>query len=140
MKESRGWKRKKRKIKNNDKGRIYQILDYIFKEYDKDFRKTFQFAEFEDFMALNEILQEIKETNKKFIKISYVKKQFKISNSAIRYLRNIYVESNGYDMSLKCNLVSISLALLAIMASMLLSYITDYVENYVVSIILYFQR
>ncbi len=115
-------------------------MDYIFKEYDKDFRKTFQFAEFEDFMALNEILQEIKETNKKFIKISYVKKQFKISNSAIRYLRNIYVESNGYDMSLKCNLVSISLALLAIMASMLLSYITDYVENYVVSIILYFQR
>ena len=41
-------------------------MDYIFKEYDKDFRKTFQFAEFEDFMALNEILQEIKETNKTF--------------------------------------------------------------------------
>ena len=53
----------KKKKTSNDRGRTYPILDQIFIEYDKDFRKTFLFSEFQDNLALKEVLQELKETN-----------------------------------------------------------------------------
>ena len=84
----------KKKKTSNDRGRIYPILDQIFIEYDKDFRKTFLFSEYQDNLALKEVLQELKETNEeKFIKIYYDKNNFTLTNYAIRYLRTIYITS-----------------------------------------------
>ena len=40
-------------------GRIYKILDYIFQEYDLNFRKEFSYEEFEDKGALTEVVKEL---------------------------------------------------------------------------------
>ncbi len=52
--------KKQEHTKNIDRGRVYPILDQIFIEYDKDFRKSFLFSEFQDNLALKEVLQELK--------------------------------------------------------------------------------
>ena len=117
--------KKPEQTKNIDRGRLYPILDQIFIEYDKDFRKSFLFSEFQDNLALKEVLQELKETNgEKFIKISYSKKSFTLTNYAIRYLRTIYAEYNRYEINHKLSVTSLLISILAMFLSLLISFIT----------------
>ena len=114
----------KKKKTSNDRGRTYPILDQIFIEYDKDFRKTFLFSEFQDNLALKEVLQELKETNEeKFIKISYDKNNFTLTNYAIRYLRTIYAEYNRYEINHNLNITSLLISILAMILSLVTSFI-----------------
>lgn len=47
-----------------ERGRIYYIIDYILREYDKNFRKEFVTNEFKDREALFEVLEELNECKK----------------------------------------------------------------------------
>ena len=125
MKEWGSMLKKRKKQQNIDRGRLYPILDQIFIEYDKNFRKTFLFSEFQDNLALEEILQELKEAiGKEFVKISYVRKRFTLTNYAIRYLRNIYVEYNRYEINYKLCIISLFISILAMIVSLIISFIT----------------
>ena len=48
-----------------ERGRIYYIIDYILREYNKNFRKEFVTNEFKDREALFEVLKELNECKKK---------------------------------------------------------------------------
>ncbi len=41
--------------------RLYQILDYIINQYNKDFHKAFKINEFNDQEALQEVINELQE-------------------------------------------------------------------------------
>ena len=120
-----------------DHGRIYKILDYIFQEYDRNFRKKFFYEEFEDQEALNEVLEELKEYRRTLkIKAKKTKKKtFLLSSLELRYLKTIYIEQNRHETSMRTNVFSIELSLVALCVTALTYSLPS--NNWIVSIILF---
>lgn len=117
-------------------GRIYKILDYIFQEYDLNFRKEFSYEEFEDKEALTEVVKEL-QAYRKTINLKTKKKTqntLVLSPLELRYLKSIYVEQNRYESSSRINVLSIGLSLIALIVSVLTYVLSE--NNRIVGIIL----
>ena len=115
-----------------ERGRIYYIIDYILREYDKNFCKEFVTNEFKDREALFEVLEELNECKKgesKKHKINSKKNtKFVLSNAEIRYMRNIYNDYNQYEINTRYSIFNTALSIFALLVSILLSLISN-IEN-----------
>lgn len=74
-----------------------EVIVYILNEYDKNYRKKFNKSEFTDSLALEEIINELKEL--KCIKSN--KKEFTISLLGIRHIREILFSREQYIENIK---------------------------------------
>lgn len=83
-----------------------EVINYILKEYDKDYRKKFNKSEFNNQCVLDEIISELKELG--YIKNS--KNTFTISLLGIRHIREIIFNRNQYLDGLKIQWASIIIA------------------------------
>lgn len=99
-----------------DHGRGFPIIEYILAEYDKDFRKEFLWEEFEDQEALQELLLELSEANKKKMR---KKKKLVLSSADMRYLRNLYSGYIDRETNVRFCLCSYMFSMLAIIVSLI---------------------
>lgn len=99
-----------------DHRRGFPIIEYILAEYDKDFRKEFSWEEFEDKEALQELLLELSEVNKKKMR---KKKKLVLSSADMRYLRNLYSGYIDRETNIRFCLCSYVFSMLAIIVSLI---------------------
>lgn len=115
-----------------ERGRLYYIVDYILRKYDKNFRKEFTTNEFKDREALFEVLEELNDCKKigsKKHKINPKKNtKFILSNAEIRYIRNIYNDYNQYEINTRYSIFNTALSILALSVSVILALVSN-IEN-----------
>ena len=103
-----------KKVDKIDRGKKTKLIKYILDEYEKDYRKKFNKNEFEDQLALIEIINELKEL--RYVKIG--KNTFDISLLGIRYLKDIYSKHDEIIENIKSQwssvLLTYSLAIISI--------------------------
>ena len=130
--------------KNNkiefERGRLYYIIDYILREYDKNFHKEFTTNEFKDREALFEVLEELNDCKKigsKKHKINPKKNtKFILSNAEIRYIRNIYNDYNQYEINTRYSIFNTALSILALSVSVILALVSNIENVFFVSILI----
>ncbi len=99
-----------------------KVIDYIIKEYDKNYRLKFYKKEFTDQAALKEIMEELKET--KNIKIH--RNYFVMKRTGIRYLKNIITDLDNNYNSTKTSAISL---LLSSIFSISINLLNVYFDN-----------